>query len=128
MVGHEEMEPHPNVSYAMYSDIIGNAARKYGMEMLFTDFLCYRGPSMQQYVAITRGRAKAAVPHQRTSPPKHSMPRVGRGSDHARNNVGPHGAARAYSEAIETSPAAAHNDAQATPTGRGVHVGVAAVR
>ena len=40
-------EPHPNASYAMYFDIIANAKAKYNMEMLFTDFLCYRQPEME---------------------------------------------------------------------------------
>ena len=49
MVGTKEMEPHPNVSRAMYGDLIKSSKEKYGMEMLFTDFLCYRGPSMAGY-------------------------------------------------------------------------------
>ena len=36
-------EPHPNASYAFYRHILGNAAAKYGMKMLFTDFLYARG-------------------------------------------------------------------------------------
>lgn len=31
-------EPHPNTTYAFYRHILGNAAQKYGMKMLFTDF------------------------------------------------------------------------------------------
>lgn len=42
-------EPHPNVSYDFYKSIFGNAHEKWNMEMLFTDFLCYRGPEMGQY-------------------------------------------------------------------------------
>ena len=42
-------EPHPNASFRMYGDLIRNATKKYNMEMLFTDFLCYRGPAMGQY-------------------------------------------------------------------------------
>ena len=30
-------EPHPNVSYAFYKSIFGNAASKWNMKMLFTD-------------------------------------------------------------------------------------------
>ena len=48
-------EPHPNASYALYSDIIGEAARQYGMQMLFTDFLCFRGPAMQAYQDVGAG-------------------------------------------------------------------------
>lgn len=55
MVGRGEMEPHPNASLHMYSDIIGNASSRYNMEMLFTDFLCYRGPSMGQYQDVAEG-------------------------------------------------------------------------
>ncbi len=42
-------EPHPNVSYDFYKSIFGNANKQWNMEMLFTDFLCYRGPEMGQY-------------------------------------------------------------------------------
>ena len=42
----KQNEPHPNTSRLFYSDIIGAAAQRYRMKMLFTDFLCYRGPSM----------------------------------------------------------------------------------
>lgn len=52
MVGKGEMEPHPNVSYEMYSDLIGASRDKYNMEHLFTDFLCYRGPSMGAYTDV----------------------------------------------------------------------------
>ena len=47
MVGRGEVEPHPTESYRFYSDLIANAVKRYNMEMLFTDFLCYRGPTMQ---------------------------------------------------------------------------------
>ena len=40
---------HPNISYDFYKSIFGNAHEKWNMEMLFTDFLCYRGPEMGQY-------------------------------------------------------------------------------
>ena len=42
-------EPHPNISYDFYKSIFGNANAKWNMEMLFTDFLCYRGPEMGMY-------------------------------------------------------------------------------
>jgi hypothetical protein len=45
----KQNEPHPTASLTMYSDLIGNASEKYSMEMLFTDFLCYRGPEMGSY-------------------------------------------------------------------------------
>jgi hypothetical protein len=55
MVGKGEMEPHPTESERMYSDLIGNASQKYNMEMLFTDFLCYRGPSMGTVTDVPDG-------------------------------------------------------------------------
>lgn len=48
-------EPHPTTSYLMYSDLIKNAKEKYNMEMLFTDFLCYRQPAMEQYQDVPAG-------------------------------------------------------------------------
>ena len=51
----KENEPHPNASHAMYHDIIGRAKARFNMEMLFTDFLCYRGPSMQAYQDVGAG-------------------------------------------------------------------------
>lgn len=42
-------EPHPNTSRLFYGEIIKESKEKYNMEMLFTDFLCYRGPTMGQY-------------------------------------------------------------------------------
>ena len=48
-------EPHPTTSYLMYSDLIKNAKEKYNMEMLFTDFLCYRQPAMEQYQDVPDG-------------------------------------------------------------------------
>jgi hypothetical protein len=33
-------------TYQTDSELIGRAAQQYNMEMLFTDFLCYRGPEM----------------------------------------------------------------------------------
>ena len=57
----------------MYSDLIGAAKDKYNMEMLFTDFLCYRQPAMEQYQDVPDGeegghlwlggQAKAAEAH-----------------------------------------------------------------
>jgi len=41
-------EPHPTASRKMYGDLIGNSKKKFNMDMLFTDFLCYRGPMMGQ--------------------------------------------------------------------------------
>eukprot|EP00037_Helgoeca_nana_P024134 m.255082 g.255082 ORF g.255082 m.255082 type:complete len:849 (+) comp26544_c0_seq1:10-2556(+) len=55
MVGKGEMEPHPTVSRQMYGDLIGEASERYAMEMLFTDFLCYRGPSMAAYTDVPVG-------------------------------------------------------------------------
>eukprot|EP01043_Picozoa_sp_COSAG02_P072297 COSAG02_NODE_13565_length_1378_cov_8.112588_1_plen_343_part_01 len=43
------VEPHPNTSRLFYGEIIKESKEKYNMEMLFTDFLCYRGPTMGQY-------------------------------------------------------------------------------
>ena len=48
-------EPHPNTSYAMYSDLIKDAKRKYRMEMLFTDFLHFRGGAMERYQDVAAG-------------------------------------------------------------------------
>ena len=45
------LEPHPSVAAAFYADLWGNAVRRFGMKMLFTDFLCYRGPAMAKYQA-----------------------------------------------------------------------------
>ena len=42
-------EPHPNVSQAFYTHVFSNATQLYGMTMLFTDFLCFRGPSMAAF-------------------------------------------------------------------------------
>ena len=53
------LEPHPNQSYAFYSDLWGNAVANYGMTMLFTDFLCYRGPSMGVYQDVAEGEEGA---------------------------------------------------------------------
>lgn len=53
--GKDEMEPHPTESRRMYGDIMGAAKELYSMEMLFTDFLCYRGPSMAAYSDVPLG-------------------------------------------------------------------------
>ena len=53
---------HPNISYAFHSDVFGHAVTNYGMEMLFTDFLCYRGPSMNQYNDIPADETGEQVP------------------------------------------------------------------
>ena len=39
-------EPLPTVARAFYSDLWGHAVEHYGMEVLFTDFLAYRGPAL----------------------------------------------------------------------------------
>ena len=49
------LEPHPNESAAFHADVFGHAARAYGMAMLFTDFLCYRGPGMAAYQDVADG-------------------------------------------------------------------------
>tara|TARA_B110000208_G_scaffold99672_1_gene124410 strand:- start:239 stop:1927 length:1689 start_codon:yes stop_codon:yes gene_type:complete len=43
---HGPEDAHPNASRAFYGEVWGNAVKEFGMEMLFTDFLCYRGPAM----------------------------------------------------------------------------------
>ena len=53
------LEPHPNESAAFHADVFGHAAREYGMAMLFTDFLCYRGPSMGAYQDVADGEEGA---------------------------------------------------------------------
>lgn len=45
-IGSNNFEPHPNDSYKFYSHAFSNATQLFGMKMLFTDYLCYRGPSM----------------------------------------------------------------------------------
>ena len=37
------MEPHPNASLTFHHDVFQHAQQHYNMQMLFTDFLCYRG-------------------------------------------------------------------------------------
>lgn len=36
------MEPHPNTSLKFYTDLFQYNQEHFNMEMLFTDFLCYR--------------------------------------------------------------------------------------
>lgn len=48
-------EPHPTTSYLMYNELISAAKERYNMEMLFTDFLCYRQPAMEQYQDVPDG-------------------------------------------------------------------------
>ena len=40
------LEPAPSAALGFYSELWSHAVREYGMAMLFTDFLCYRGPAM----------------------------------------------------------------------------------
>jgi hypothetical protein len=49
MVGSTYMEPHPNVSLGFHRDIYGNAAARFGMEMVFFDYLQLRGKMMAQF-------------------------------------------------------------------------------
>ena len=49
------LEPHPNQSEAFYSDLLGTLKDQYSMQMLFTDFLCYRGPGMAIYDDVPPG-------------------------------------------------------------------------
>ena len=61
MVGGGQLEPHPNVSFAFWSDLIGNAATNYNMEMLFADYLVRRGPSMSRFQDVPTGREGEAL-------------------------------------------------------------------
>jgi hypothetical protein len=49
------LEPHPNTSYQFYTDLFRYNQQHFNMEMLFTDFLCYRGPSMGSYQDVPVG-------------------------------------------------------------------------
>jgi hypothetical protein len=49
------MEPHPNTSYAFYTALFEYNQVHFNMEQLFTDFLCYRGPSMGSYQDVPAG-------------------------------------------------------------------------
>jgi hypothetical protein len=74
MVGRGEMEPHPTESLRMYGDLIGNATQKYNMEMLFTDFLCYRCDGAWRGGSLVRwGGARLVLTVQR--PPSRRLPR-----------------------------------------------------
>ena len=48
-------EPHPNVSFDFYSELLGYQAERLGAEMFFTDFLSYRGPAAQAYQDVPWG-------------------------------------------------------------------------
>ena len=49
------MEPHPNTTLEFYTDLFQYNQEHFNMEHLFTDFLCYRGPSMAQYQDVPAG-------------------------------------------------------------------------
>jgi hypothetical protein len=73
VLGSIHIEPHPNVSFKFYSDLIGATKEKYNMEMLFTDFLTFRQPGMEAFQDVADGdegghmwmggQAKAAEAH-----------------------------------------------------------------
>ena len=41
---------HPDDAHAAYTDILGPLKREANMQMLFTDFLCWRGPELQRHL------------------------------------------------------------------------------
>ena len=49
------MEPHPNTTLEFYTDLFQYNQEHFNMEHLFTDFLCYRRPSMAQYQDVPAG-------------------------------------------------------------------------
>ena len=49
------LEPNPNESFAFHADLLKYQRDAFGLEMLFTDFLCYRGPGMAAYGDVPAG-------------------------------------------------------------------------